>query len=70
MISADGKPVAQQDYVIASVFLAGALLMTLILRGSLMMENRRRDCLSDGDYNREASVKEPCDWVTREYVLG
>lgn len=45
-----------------------ALISTLILRCSLMRENHRRAHLSDVEYDREASIAEPCDWVSRFYV--
>ena len=45
-----------------------ALISTLILRCSLMRENHRRAHLSDDAYDREASIAEPCDWVSRFYV--
>jgi len=42
--------------------------MTLILRMCLSMENRRREYLSIDDYNREASIEEPCDWVNTKDI--
>jgi len=35
-----------------------------------MLENRRRDRLSREKYDREAAIKEPCDWHPEvRYVL-
>ncbi len=39
---------------------------TLLLRYSLIEENRRRDHLLTDEYNREAGIVEPCDWVRIE----
>jgi hypothetical protein len=41
-----------------------SLVLTIILRISLMLENVRRDHLSPEEYDREAAIKEPCDWVS------
>ncbi len=66
------KSISRKDHIIASGFLGGAIIMTLILRICLMMENRRREYLSIDDYHREASIEEPCDWVNIEdiYLRG
>ncbi|CAF3389235.1 unnamed protein product [Rotaria socialis] len=69
VFSGEDKPVSRRDHIIASGFLVGALIMTLILRYCLMMENRRRQYLSDDDYNREAAIEEPCDWVNIEDIF-
>ncbi len=37
---------------------------TIILRISLMLENRRRDRLPPEEYDQEAAIIEPCDWVS------
>jgi hypothetical protein len=66
----ENKSVSRRDHIIACGFLAGALIMTLILRVCLMMENRRREYLSNDDYNREATIEEPCDWVNTEDIFG
>ncbi len=63
------KSVSSRDYIVTIGFLAGALIMTLILRFCLMMENRRREYLSHEDYNREATIEEPCDWVNIEDIF-
>jgi hypothetical protein len=62
------KSIYRRDHIIASGFLAGAIIMTLILRMCLIMENRRREYLSIDDYNREASIEEPCDWVNTKDI--
>ncbi|CAF3603156.1 unnamed protein product [Rotaria sp. Silwood1] len=66
----EDKLVSRQDHIIAIGFLVGALIMTLILRICLMMENRRREYLSNDDYNREATIEEPCDWVNIEDIFA
>ncbi len=45
------------------------LIFTIILRICLMLENRRRDRLSREEYDREAAIKEPCDWVS-SYLIN
>ncbi len=42
---------------------------TIILRISLMLENRRRDHLSREQYDQEAAIIEPCDWVSSYLIL-
>jgi hypothetical protein len=34
-----------------------------------MKENHRRDHLSQENYDREASIKEPCDWVSSYLIF-
>jgi hypothetical protein len=63
------QPSYRQGHIIASGFLASALILTLILRFCLAMENRRRQSLSQDEYNREAAIEEPCDWVTIKIVF-
>lgn len=46
-----------------------SLIFTIILRISLMIENRRRDRLSREQYNRESAVQDPCDWVS-SYLIS
>lgn len=58
----------RRDHIIATGFIAGALIMTLVLRICLMRENHRREHLSIADRNREASIEEPCDWVNIEHI--
>ena len=41
-----------------------SLISTIILRLCLMIENRRRDRLSTEQYNSEAAIDDPCDWVS------
>ena len=42
----------------------------MILRICLMTENRRRDRLSQEQYDSESAVHEPCDWVSSWYLIG
>jgi hypothetical protein len=46
-----------------------SLGMAIILRICLMRENRRRKNLSPEEYQREAAVKEPCDWVSSYLIF-
>ncbi len=50
--------------------LSASFIFTIILRICLMIENRRRDRLSPEEYDREASVKDPCDWVSLFLILS
>ncbi len=63
MYRAGDKPTYQRGHIIASSFVASALILTLILRFCLLLENRRRKHLLQDEYNREANIEEPCDWV-------
>ena len=58
----------RRDHIIATGFVAGALIMTLVLRACLMRENCRREHLSIADRNREANIEEPCDWVNTKDI--
>jgi hypothetical protein len=55
--------------MIASCFLAGAIIFTFILRFCLAKENHRRKYLSKSQYDREAMIEEPCDWVKIENIF-
>ncbi|CAF3778538.1 unnamed protein product [Rotaria sp. Silwood1] len=57
------KPTYRQGHLICSGAIIIALVTTFILRYCLKRENDRRSHLSSSDYEREAAVKEPCDWV-------
>jgi len=46
-----------------------SLVFTVILRICLMVENRRRDRLSWEKYDREAAIKDPCDWVSSYLIF-
>ncbi len=48
---------------------AASLVLVIILRICLMLENRRRDNLSQEKYDSEAAIKEPCDWVS-SYLIN
>ena len=41
-----------------------SLIFTIVLRICLMRENRRRDRLTEKQFEDEAAVKDPCDWVS------
>ncbi len=49
--------------------MAASLVLTIILRMCLMLENRRRDHLSQEKYDHEAAIKEPCDWVSSYLIF-
>ncbi|CAF1101377.1 unnamed protein product [Rotaria sordida] len=47
-----------------------SLVLVIILRTCLMLENRWRDNLSREKYDRLATIDEPCDWHPQvRYVL-
>ena len=46
-----------------------SLISTFVLRICLKTENRRRDRLSQKQYDIEANVKDPCDWVSSFVIL-
>lgn len=46
-----------------------SLIFTIVLRMSLFFENRRRDRLTDKQYEDEAAVEDPCDWVSSHLKL-
>ena len=50
------------NFIYAGITTA-SLLFTIVLRICLMVENRRRNGLSQDQYDVEAAVKDPCDWV-------
>ncbi|CAF1100666.1 unnamed protein product [Adineta steineri] len=58
----DNKPTRGRNDYICLGALAASLFFTIILRISLMIENRRRSKLSPDEYNNETSIKESCDW--------
>ncbi|CAF1203704.1 unnamed protein product [Adineta steineri] len=58
----DNKPTRGRNDYICLGALSASLFFTIILRISLMIENRRRSKLSPDEYNNETSIKEPCDW--------
>lgn len=64
------KSVDQRNNFICIGAVAGSLLVTIILRISLMYENRRRDRLSVEKYERESAIKEPCDWVSVYFIFS
>ncbi len=49
--------------------LAISVAFTIILRIALMLENCRRDHLSPEEYDHEAAIIEPCDWVSSNLIL-
>ncbi len=53
----------RNNYICIGI-LSTSLIFTIILRICLMLENYRRDRLSSDEYDNEASIKEPCDWVS------
>jgi hypothetical protein len=59
----------QRNNFICIGVVAISLVLTIILRISLMLENDRRDHLSPKEYDREAAIKEPCDWVS-SYLIS
>ena len=68
MYSNADKPIYRRGNLICVGLLILSLVATFILRFCLILENRRRDNLSLEQYNREAGIKEPCDWVSL-YVM-
>ena len=60
----DDKPIYRRGQLICSALLIVSLIVTFILRYSLKLENQRRDHLSTDQHDREAAIKEPCDWVS------
>lgn len=50
--------------MICGGMLVAILIVTIILGICLKIENRRRFHLSSDKYDREATKKEPCDWVS------
>ncbi len=48
---------------------AASLILVIILRICLMLENRRRDSLSPEKYGYEATIMESCDWVS-SYLIN
>ncbi len=54
----------QRNNFICIGVVAISLILTIILRILLKLENDRRDHLSPEKYEREAAIKEPCDWVS------
>ncbi|CAF3798290.1 unnamed protein product [Rotaria sordida] len=56
------KPTYRRGHGICGGMIAASLILTIILRVCLMRENHRRTNLSPEEYEREAAVKEPCDW--------
>lgn len=46
-----------------------AFIVALILRFVLKKENARREHLNDAEYEREAKIDEPCDWVSPLFFL-
>jgi hypothetical protein len=54
----------QRNNFICIGVVAISLVLTILLRISLVLENDRRDHLSPEEYDREAAIKEPCDWVS------
>jgi hypothetical protein len=59
----------RQGYVIALSLLCIALIVTFLLRFSLIKENHRRDHLLSDEYNRETVVVEAYDWVRIEALV-
>jgi hypothetical protein len=49
--------------------IAASLTLTIILRICLLRENNRRANLSLEEYQREAAIKEPCDWVSSYLIF-
>ncbi len=54
----------RRNIIICIGALVFSLFFTIILRINLMLENRRRHRLSTDEYDREAVIEEPCDWVS------
>ncbi len=69
MYRMEDKSTYKHAHIITSGFLIGALILTFILRFCLVMENRRREHLSSDGREREAKLKEPCDWVNTKNVF-
>ena len=46
-----------------------SLIFTIVLRVALVFENRRRDRLTKEQYEHEAAIKDPCDWVSSHLNL-
>ncbi|CAF1100878.1 unnamed protein product [Rotaria sordida] len=59
----------RNDFICIGI-VAASLVLVIILRICLMLENRWRDNLSQEKYARLAAIKEPCDWHPQvRYVL-
>jgi len=63
------KSTYRRGHIVISSLLASILIVTFIQRFSLMMENRRREYLSQDEYERRAAIKEACDWVGVENII-
>ncbi len=64
----DSSNQKRSDFICIGILLS-SLVCTIILRICLMKENYRRDHLSQENYDREASIKEPCDWVSSYLIF-
>lgn len=64
------KSVDRRNHFICIGAIAGSLLGTIILRICLIYENRRRDGLSTEKYECESAIKEPCDWVSLDFIFS
>jgi hypothetical protein len=58
------KPTYRRGNIINAGVLVCTLVTIVVLRICLALENRRRNSLSHQEYQQEAAVKEPCDWVS------
>ncbi|CAF1229779.1 unnamed protein product [Rotaria sordida] len=69
LIHHDESTNRRNDFICIGI-VAASLVLVIILRICLMLENRWRDNLSQEKYARLAAIKEPCDWHPQvRYVL-
>jgi hypothetical protein len=60
----DGKLAYRHGHIICGGMMVFSLIVTFILRICLKLVNDRRIHLSSEQYQREAAIIEPCDWVS------
>ena len=58
------QPTYRRGHLICIGLLIIGVIITFILRYTLIRENRRRDNISIDKHDYEAAVEEPCDRVT------
>ncbi len=62
----EDAPTFRRGHIICAAITTASLLITLTLRFALKKENDRRDHLTQVERDKQAQIKEPCDWVSRE----
>jgi hypothetical protein len=60
----EDAPTFRRGHIICATITIASLLITLSLRFALKKEKDRRDSLTQLERDKEAQVKEPCDWVS------